>query len=60
LRSMLAESGFDPRRLRLEWIAPDDAHDFAGKIADFTSLVQALGPSPARYGQIGQEENDLC
>jgi heterodisulfide reductase subunit A len=60
LRDMLAENGFDPRRLRLEWIAPDDARDFAGKIADFTSLVRALGPNPARHGQIVQEENDLC
>jgi heterodisulfide reductase subunit A len=60
LRDMLAASGFDPRRLRLEWIAPDDAHAFVDKIADFTSLVRALGPNPARHGQIGQEENDLC
>ncbi len=48
LRGMLAESGFDPRRLRLEWITPDDAHDFVAKITDFTNLVRALGPSPAR------------
>jgi heterodisulfide reductase subunit A len=60
LRDMLAASGFDPRRLRLEWIAPDDVHAFVDKIADFTGLVRALGPSPARLGQIGQEENDLC
>ncbi len=48
LREMLAESGFDPRRLRLEWITPDDPHDFVDKITDFTNLVQALGLSPAR------------
>jgi len=48
LRGMLAESGFDPRRLRLEWITPDDPHDFVGKITDFTNLVRALGPSPVR------------
>jgi len=60
LRGLLAESGFDPRRLRLEWITPDNPHDFVGKITDFTNLVrallgecenqtdviQALGPSP--------------
>jgi F420-non-reducing hydrogenase iron-sulfur subunit len=45
---MLAESGFDPRRLRLEWITPDDARDFVNKITDFTNIVRALGPSPAR------------
>jgi coenzyme F420-reducing hydrogenase delta subunit len=43
---MLAESGFDPRRLRLEWITPDDPHDFVDKIMGFTKLVRALGPSP--------------
>jgi heterodisulfide reductase subunit A len=48
LRGMLVESGFDPRRLRLEWITPDDPHDFVGKITDFTNLMRALGPSPAR------------
>jgi heterodisulfide reductase subunit A len=46
LRSLLAESGFDPRRLRLEWITPDDPHDFVGKITDFANLIRALGPSP--------------
>ena len=46
LRGLLAESGFDPRRLRLEWITPDDPHDFVSKIADFTALIRALGLSP--------------
>jgi heterodisulfide reductase subunit A len=47
LRKLLAQSGFDPRRLRLEWITPDDAHDFVTKITDFAKLVKALGPSLA-------------
>jgi heterodisulfide reductase subunit A2 len=45
LRSLLSQSGFDPRRLRLEWITPDDPHDFVVKITDFTNLVRALGSS---------------
>jgi F420-non-reducing hydrogenase iron-sulfur subunit len=45
LRRLLAESGFDPRRVRLEWITPDDPHDFVTKITAFTRLVTALGPS---------------
>jgi len=48
LREMLAESGFDPRRIRLEWISPDDPQDYVRKITDFTSLVRALGPRPFR------------
>ena len=47
LKEMLAQSGLDPRRVCLEWITPDDPHDFVDKITDFTNLVRALGPSPA-------------
>jgi heterodisulfide reductase subunit A len=42
LRSLLAANGFDPRRLRLEWIVPDDAHDFVKKVSSFTELVAKL------------------
>jgi heterodisulfide reductase subunit A-like polyferredoxin/coenzyme F420-reducing hydrogenase delta subunit len=42
LRSLLASSGFDPRRLRLEWIVPDDPHDFVKKVSSFTELVAKL------------------
>jgi len=48
LRELLAESGFDPRRIRLEWISPDDPQDYVRKITDFTRLVRALGPMPVR------------
>jgi heterodisulfide reductase subunit A len=47
LKKMLAHSGFDQRRVCLEWITPDDPNDFVSKITDFTNLVRALGPSPA-------------
>lgn len=56
LRWLFRENGFDPRRLRLAWITPDDPHDFVGKITDFTSLVRALGPSPTRGRQTAMEE----
>lgn len=46
LRGLLTQSGFDPRRLRLEWITPDDAHDFVSKITSFSRMVRDLGPSP--------------
>jgi coenzyme F420-reducing hydrogenase delta subunit len=48
LREQLAESGFDPRRLRLEWVTPDDPHDFVDKITDFANLILSLTPSLAR------------
>jgi coenzyme F420-reducing hydrogenase delta subunit len=42
LRSLLAGNGFDPRRLRLEWIVPDDPRDFVKKVSSFTELVAKL------------------
>jgi heterodisulfide reductase subunit A len=42
LHSLLVKSGFDPRRLRLEWIVPDDPQDFVQKITSFTELVAKL------------------
>jgi heterodisulfide reductase subunit A len=51
LRNLLKGFGFDPRRLRLEWIAPDDPNDFVDKITDFTDLVSALGQSQVRSMQ---------
>lgn len=52
LKDMLAASGFDSRRLRLDWITPDDPHDFVNKITDFTNLIRALGPNPIRREQV--------
>ena len=48
LRDLIAENGFDPRRLRLEWIVPDDPGDFVAKLSDFTDLIRAMGPNPVR------------
>jgi coenzyme F420-reducing hydrogenase delta subunit/NAD-dependent dihydropyrimidine dehydrogenase PreA subunit len=45
LRGLLAKSGFDPRRLCLEWIVPDDPNDFVNKLTGFTRLIRDLGPS---------------
>ena len=42
LRELLAGNGFDPRRLRLEWIVPDDPRDFVKKVSSFTELVAKL------------------
>jgi heterodisulfide reductase subunit A len=48
LRGLLGDAGFDPRRLRLEWITPEDAHDFVGKVTGFVELIRALRASPLR------------
>ena len=46
LQNQLADSGFDSRRVRLEWIVPDDPQDFVGKITEFTNLMRAFGAEP--------------
>ena len=48
LSELLAKNGFDPRRVRFEWIVPDDPSGFVEKIAGFTDLVRDLGPCPIR------------
>jgi coenzyme F420-reducing hydrogenase delta subunit len=42
LKEMLAKSGFDARRLRLEWITPDDPEAFVNLISDFAAFIAAL------------------
>ncbi|HSN73719.1 MAG TPA: hydrogenase iron-sulfur subunit [Anaerolineae bacterium] len=42
LSRLLAANGFDPRRLRMEWITPDDPRDFVSKVSGFTELVARL------------------
>jgi heterodisulfide reductase subunit A len=48
LRDQLAASGFDARRLRLEWIVPDDPGDFARKVSDFSRLIALLSRQPVQ------------
>lgn len=42
LSKLLAANGFDPRRLRLAWITPDDPRDFVRQVSGFTELVAKL------------------
>ncbi len=45
LRKMLRETGFDPRRLRLQWFKPDDAQGFVEAVKEFTDEIEYLGPT---------------
>jgi heterodisulfide reductase subunit A len=45
LRDLLKQAGFDPRRLRLEWLMPDDAEKFVELVSDFTDEIEYLGPT---------------
>jgi heterodisulfide reductase subunit A len=45
LHGLLKEAGFDPRRLRLEWLRPDDAEKFVEVVTEFTEEMEYLGPT---------------
>lgn len=51
LKGMLAEGGFDVRRLRLEWITPDDPEAFVELLSDFAAFIAALEGLPSAEGK---------
>jgi F420-non-reducing hydrogenase iron-sulfur subunit len=40
--------GFEPKRLRLEWISASEGPKFAGVVREFTEELKKLGPNPMR------------
>jgi heterodisulfide reductase subunit A len=44
LRSQLSTSGFDSRRLRLEWVQPDDPEAYVDKVSCFSDLMAQITP----------------
>jgi len=48
LRLLLEEYGFDPDRLRLEWISASEGERFQNTITDFTNTIKQLGPNPMK------------
>ncbi|UCF07998.1 MAG: hydrogenase iron-sulfur subunit [Thermoplasmata archaeon] len=46
LRKILAQSGLEPVRLGLEWIAASEGERFANTMKQFTEQIKALGPNP--------------
>jgi F420-non-reducing hydrogenase iron-sulfur subunit len=47
LQRALAEVGFDPRRVHLEWISASEGSKFRDTVTAFTATIRELGPSPA-------------
>jgi F420-non-reducing hydrogenase iron-sulfur subunit len=47
MEGLLRFSGYDPSRLRLEWISAAEGIKFAEVIRDFTARIQELGPAPS-------------
>ncbi len=46
LRSLMAQLGLEPERLRLEWISAAEGDKFARTIREMTEQLRMLGPSP--------------
>ncbi|MGQ9720770.1 MAG: hydrogenase iron-sulfur subunit [Candidatus Jordarchaeum sp.] len=46
LKKLIAKTGLEPERLRLEWIPASGGVLFAEVITDFTNHLSSLGPSP--------------
>jgi len=46
LKKLIAKTGLEPERLRLEWVSASEGGRFAELIEEFTNQVKALGPSP--------------
>jgi coenzyme F420-reducing hydrogenase delta subunit/predicted transcriptional regulator len=46
LKKLLALTGFEPDRLRLEWVSASEGQRFVKVVTEFTEQIKKLGPSP--------------
>jgi F420-non-reducing hydrogenase iron-sulfur subunit len=46
LKRMLADMGYDPSRLRLEWVSASEGEKFGTVIRNFTEQLKKIGPNP--------------
>ncbi len=47
VKAILELLGYDPKRVRLEWVSASEGTKFAEVVRDFTEEVRKLGPSPS-------------
>ena len=52
LRLVLEQYGFDPKRLKLEWVSASEGEKFQKTVNEFVDTIKALGPTPMK-----KEEN---
>jgi len=45
LKKLIARTGLEPERLRLEWVSASEGGRFAELVKDFTNHLKSLGPS---------------
>ena len=46
LRMVLEQYGFDPKRLKLEWVSASEGEKFQTTIVGFVETIKELGPTP--------------
>jgi len=46
LKKLIARTGMEPGRLRLEWVSASEGGRFAQVVTEFINQIKALGPSP--------------
>jgi len=46
LKKLIALTGLEPDRLRLEWVSASEGQRFAQTVTEFTEQIKRLGPSP--------------
>jgi len=55
LRMLLEQYGFDPERLKLEWVSASEGPKFQQTITDFVRLIKEIGPNPLKEEQEEQQ-----
>ena len=48
IRLVLEQYGFDPRRLKLEWVSASEGEKFQTTVVNFVDVIKALGPTPIK------------
>jgi len=51
VQKLMKKAGFNPDRLRLEWVSAAEGERFSRVIKEFTDQVKALGPSEIRAAE---------
>jgi coenzyme F420-reducing hydrogenase delta subunit len=45
---VLEQYGFDPKRLKLEWVSASEGEKFQNTITSFVKTIKELGPTPLK------------
>ncbi len=48
MQKLIERSGFEPKRLRLEWVSAAEGQRFSEVMKEFTAELTILGPSQVR------------